>query len=190
MPTPPKGPKAGRFRDKDRVEASQSGGLDYGGGAGADGREMENDTSIRQARAGVQARLRMQGEVRVGPARQIRRGAETKRAKRRASLRTVGAGPGEGSNEKETQTGARVRKVKAGKLQEEGGGVIRGRGSGRRRRRRKKHGTGRGSDRSGSGTMGVCRLDWDQEDGVKMVRMRTSRDLGDSCIYGTQFCSL
>ena len=48
----PKGPKAGRFKDKDRVEPSSSGGLDYGGGEGGGSERSgsERDSPVKSER--------------------------------------------------------------------------------------------------------------------------------------------
>ena len=48
----PKGPKAGRFKDKDRVEPSSSGGLDYGGGeaGGSERSGSERDSPVKSER--------------------------------------------------------------------------------------------------------------------------------------------
>lgn len=51
----PKGPKAGRFKDKDRVEASSSGGLDYGGEGGSTSRS-DSGSPVKVERTTEKAR--------------------------------------------------------------------------------------------------------------------------------------
>ena len=48
----PKGPKAGRFKDKDRVEPTSSGGLDYGGEGGSTSRSG-SDSPVKSEKRSV-----------------------------------------------------------------------------------------------------------------------------------------